>query len=86
MAGLTPSATPMTTRKEVPKFTGSQTMTHYVFGHNPRKAHYTSMIGTSGRKRGGLHSADAPHKTDMHLFDSKFGAGGFGGTGGTDEI
>ena len=90
MARTTYGALPMTTRREIPVRTGSQMASKYIYGHNPRKEHLSSMEGVPGRKRGGLSSKTAPHKTDIGMFDSKHGTpetfgGGFGRTGLTGE-
>lgn len=91
MARTSFGALPMTTRREVPTRTGSNMQSKYIFGHNPRQAHLSSMEGVTkpGRKAGGLSSTTAPHKTDVSMFESKHGypetAGGFGQTGLTGE-
>jgi hypothetical protein len=86
---------PKSIRREIPVRTGSQMESHYIFGHNPRKQAYTSEEGVRGipefgvkrrPTKAGLHSSTAPLKTELQHFDSKHGfAGGFGGTGMTEE-
>jgi hypothetical protein len=71
-----------------PSRVGSNMQSKYVFGHNPRESHLSSMEGVTppGRKKSGMTSDSAPQKTDMEHFDSKHGfAGGFGRTGLTGE-
>ena len=95
MARTSYGALPMTTRREIPTRVGSNMPDKYIYGHNPRKSHLSTMEGVPGRIKGGLSSSTAPHKTDMQHFDSKNGfqsesattqtPGNFGRTGMTGE-